>query len=704
MRNPITRITNLADSALSVSLILALLLFSHWLQAAPPAGSPRVIPEHYIVVFKDDVDTDVTADDFKGRFKGMTMGFRYRHALRGMSAKMPQAIRDKLAADPRVAYIESDVIVSINAQTLPTGIDRIDADLDPAAKIDGINDVMDVDIAIMDTGIDLDHPDLNVFRYAYCKLQGRFNYNCVENDSGANDGNSHGTHVAGTAAAIDNGSGVVGVAPGARLWAVKVLENSGSGSGSQIIAGIDYVTQHADEIEVANMSLTGSGSFQALDDAIEGAVNAGVVFTLAAGNDSKDVSLAFPAGNPHAITVSALEENDGKPGGLSGTSWDDTFAYFSNYGSGVDIMAPGRNILSTVPGGGLGTKSGTSMAAPHVAGAVALYLAQNPGASPATVKAALLAGGDITPCANSTDGTCADDPDGIQEPLLMMQPLQPSGCDDADSDGVCDDVDNCPLTANPDQEDVDEDGVGDVCDNCVNTANPDQLDSDSDGIGEVCDNCLNIANPDQLDSDSDGIGDACDNCVTTANPDQLDSDGDGIGDACDSCPTVDNYSLIDADLDGLTDFEECLLGTDALDSDTDNDALSDYAEDRTYGTDPLLADTDSDALSDGDEVNIYGTDPVLADSDGDGLSDGDELNTYGTDPLFTNNPGDLGPHGAPDGQLNAADLLILTRLVTGQITATPGELLLGDLNNNDELDAGDLVLLQRAVLGLIPPP
>jgi len=631
MRKPISKIKRLTGSVFPVSATLILLLFSHWLHAAPPAGSPRVIPDHYIVVFKDDVDTNVATNDFKGRFKSMTMRHRYSYALRGMSVKMPQAIRDKLAADPRVAYIEPDVIVSINAQTLPTGINRIDADLDPIANIDGIDDRVNVDIAILDTGIDLDHPDLNVINHTYCKIQGV----CIDNNSGADDGNSHGTHVAGTAAAIDNNSGVVGVAPGARLWAVKVLENDGTGYGSQIIAGVDYVTRHANEIEVANMSLTGSGSFQALDDAIESAVTAGVVFTLAAGNDSKDVSLAFPAGNPFAITVSALEENDGKPGGLSGTSWDDTFAYFSNHGSGVDIMAPGRNILSTVPGGGLGTKSGTSMAAPHVAGAAALYLAQNPGTSPADVKMALLAGGDLTPCANSTDGTCADDPDGIQEPLLMLQVLQPAGCDDAEGDGVCDEVDNCPLTANPDQEDT---------------------------------------------------------------------DGDGIGDVCDSCPTVDNASVIDTDTDGLTDFEECLLGTDAQDSDTDNDALSDYEEDQTYGTNPLLADTDGDALSDGDEVNIYGTDPMLVDSDGDTLSDGDELNTYGTDPLFTNNPGDLAPRGIPDGQLNAGDILIMTRLVTGQITATPGELLLGDLNNNNELDAGDIVLLQRAVLGLTPAP
>jgi subtilisin len=602
----------LAGPALFTSVMAVLMMFSHSLYAVPPEQSQRIIPSSYIVVFKDDVDTDVAANDIKGRFN-LSVGLRYRHALRGMAVKMPEKLLAKVAADPRVAYIEPDVIVSINAQILPTGIDRINADLDPAAKIDGVNDAMDVDIAILDTGIDLDHPDLNVFTYTYCKTQGPFNANCADNDASADDVNSHGTHVAGIAAAVDNGSGVVGVAPGARLWAVKVLEDNGTGAGSQILAGVDYVMEHSDEIDVANMSLTGTGTFTPLDTAINNAVNAGVVFALAAGNDSTDVSLVFPAGNPNAITVSALEDYDGESGGNSGNAQDDTFAGFSNHGSGIDIMAPGRNILSTVP---------------HVAGAAALYLSQYPGANPATVKAALLAAGDFSPCSNSADGTCADDPDGIQEPLLLL------ACNDIDGDGTCDGADNCPFTANPGQEDKDGDGVGDACDNCVNTANTDQLDGDSDGIGDVCD----------------------------------------------SCPAVNNNSTIDSDGDGLTDLEECLLGTDALDSDSDNDGLSDYDEDRTYGTDPLFADTD-----------------------GDGLDDYDEVITYGTDPLASNTA-DLAPRGSVNGVINVADYLILTRLVSGAVTPTMAEIAFGDLNDNGGLDAGDLVLMSRIVLGQIPAP
>ena len=445
-----------------------LLLFSHWLYAAPPAVSPRVIPSSYIIVFHDDVDTDVAANELTGRFN-LSVSFRYRHALRGMAVKMPEKVLAKLAADPRVAYIEPDVMVSINAQTLPTGIDRINADLDPIANIDNTDDRVDADIAILDTGIDLDHPELNVFQFAYCQAANPVGtrFKCVEGDARAEDGNSHGTHVSGTTAALDNNSGVVGVAPGARLWAVKVLDDEGNGAGSVVIAGVDYVAQHADDIEVANMSLTGDGEYPPLDTAINNAVNKGVVFTLAAGNDSIDVANVFPAGNPSAITVSALEDYDGKPGGTSGNTQDDTFASFSNYGSGVDIMAPGRNIRSTVPGGGLGTKSGTSMAAPHVAGAAALYLSQNPAASPATVKTALLAAGDVTPCAYSADGSCADDPDGIQEPLLLL------AYDDTDGDGIPDNVDT----------DDDDDGLLDV-DELTAGTNPLLADTDADGFDD----------------------------------------------------------------------------------------------------------------------------------------------------------------------------------------------------------------------------
>jgi hypothetical protein len=638
------------------------LLITLPVHAAPPAGAQRIIDGSYIVVFRPDVDTDAAGDELMRRFVGMSEQFRYRHALRGMAVRLPPRLVDVLRKDPRVAYIEQDVVMTIAAQTLPTGINRVNADADPTANIDNVDDRVDVDIAILDTGIDLDHPDLNLYRYAYCQPQGLFNSTCKENDAGADDVNTHGTHVAGIAAALDNTRGVVGVAPGARLWAIKVLEDDGNGVLSQILAGVDYVTANASEIEVANMSLTGDGSVQSLDDAISNSIAAGVVYTLAAGNAKKDVSLAFPAGHPQAITVSALEDYDGKPGGASGSAQDDSFAWFSNYGSGVDIMAPGVGIRSTVPGGGLGNKNGTSMAAPHVAGAAALYMAQNPGATPAAVKAALLAAGDLTPCANSSDGSCTDDPDGIQEPLLLL------ACDDGDGDGVCDDVDNCPLNANPGQQD-----------------------SDGDGIGDTCDNCLINANSDQLDADGDGVGDACDNCINTANADQLDSDGDGTGDVCDSCPTIDNSSVVDSDGDGLTDFEECLLGTDMN-----------------------LADSDGDTLSDGDEINSVGTDPLDYDSDGDGFDDGEEV-------LAGSSPLDGASYPAiADGDLNldtrvdVRDYLLGLQVLQGQQQLTTVQLSHGDVAPisggltvpDGQFNLGDLLLIQRAMLGatVLPGP
>jgi subtilisin len=428
-----------ARSALDILFVLVLGLLGSYLQAAVPAVLPENSPAKYIVVFQDGVDTDTTADELAGRFN-MAVHFRYRHALRGMAVSMPPKFLDLLSADPRVAYIEPDVVMSVAAQTLPRGVDRCNAELDPVADIDNIDERVDADIAILDTGIDLDHPDLNVYKYASCEPQGPF-YKCNEGDLDANDVFGHGTHVAGIAAALDNNIGVVGVAPGARLWAVKVLDDNGYGYESQAVAGVDHVTLHAYEIEVANMSLTGPGFSQALYDAISNSVAAGVVYTLAAGNKGADVSGYFPAGHPDAITVSALEDYDGRPGGASGSVQDDTFAGYSNYGIGVDIMAPGNAIRSTLPNATYGNKTGTSMAAPHVAGAAALYLAHFPGATPAGIKSGLLNAGDLSPCANSADGTCADDPDGIQEPLLSLKCLDNGGmCADGDitEDGTVD--------------------------------------------------------------------------------------------------------------------------------------------------------------------------------------------------------------------------------------------------------------------------
>jgi subtilisin family serine protease len=348
-----------------------------------------VHPDQWIVVLKDDADSGRLL--LRHRIQPDRV---YRHALNGFAGRIPAAVRQRLAADPDVAYMELDLVARTLQQTTPTGVQRVNAHLNPFAGIDGTDQRVDVDVAILDTGIDLTHPDLNVVA----------NVTFVRNTLTGNDDHGHGTHVAGTVAALDNDFGVVGVAPGARLWAVKVLSAFGAGSFSNIIAGIDYVTANADQIEVANMSLGGIGRLNALQQAIQKSVSAGVVYVVAAGNEARDIygpdgtlgtfDDSIPAAYPEVATVSAIGDTDGLAGGLgpntSRGTLDDTFADFSNFcnfpppvsfvsspGGAIDVAAPGVDILSTFRNGQYATFSGTSMAAPHVAGAVALYIAEN---------------------------------------------------------------------------------------------------------------------------------------------------------------------------------------------------------------------------------------------------------------------------------------------------------------------------------------
>lgn len=395
----------------------------------PAAAQDLSVVDQYIVVLKDDVAQPTNIIQQIVALPGVVLLQTYDTALKGFAAVIPLGVIDLVKANPAVAFVDEDQVFTINApQPLPTGINRIDADLSPTAAIDGNDTRVNVDVAVIDTGI-ASHPDLNVYRSVNCTSLLPIGTPSCRSTSPA-DGNGHGTHVAGTIGALDNSIGVVGVAPGARLWGVKVLSDQGSGFLSSIIAGVDYVTRNASSIEVANMSLGGSGSddgkscaqtTDAYKKAICNSVAAGVTYAVAAGNETADAATSVPAAYDNVITVSALADFNGQPGGGAASTCradvDDTLADFSNYGADVDIIAPGTCITSTWPtalnGTGYNTISGTSMASPHVAGAAALYKAKNPGATPAQVRQALINAG-------TSNWDNSDDHDSIKEPLLNV--------------------------------------------------------------------------------------------------------------------------------------------------------------------------------------------------------------------------------------------------------------------------------------------
>ena len=389
--------------------------------------------DRWIVVLKPGTDP-ITAADTQGRRIGFTTDRTYRNAFRGYAARMDRGRVTALSRDPAVAMIVADERIEMQAQAMPTGITRVNATRSAVATINGLDERVDADVAIVDTGIAATVADLNVAG----------GYNCSTTNRAAwRDVQGHGTHVAGTVGAIDNGSGVVGVAPGVRLWAVKILDDSGSGLLSWYVCGLDWIAAQRDptdssrpRFEAVNMSVAKSGS----DDRNCGATNndilhaaicrlvaSGVTVVAAAGNDSSSAAARVPAAYNEVITVSALADTDGKAGGLGGKrcySWgtydsDDSFADFSNRGSDVDLIAPGKCIWSTVPGG-YKYSSGTSMAAPHVTGAAALLKASRPGLTPGEVREALIYLG------NSGWKTWTD-PDQYHEKLLDVSRIGPRG-------------------------------------------------------------------------------------------------------------------------------------------------------------------------------------------------------------------------------------------------------------------------------------
>jgi subtilisin family serine protease len=431
----------------SVSVAALLLAMSVALPGGALAAEAAAPKQPYIVVLQGGGDAgdvvavaqaakrNAAAIDHVATRNTVAVERRFEHLLAGFSAELSPGQVQALAADPDVAAIVPDEPIELASQSMPTGVARIGGRTSPAARIDGIDERVDADVAVVDTGIDAAHPDLNVAGGINCSTADRTAWG---------DANGHGTHVAGTIAAKDNDIGVVGVAPGARLWAVRILDADGSGLLSWYICGLDWIAAQRDPsdssrplFEAVNMSVAkwgtddgacGSTNSDILHAAICRLVASGVTVAAAAANDAGPAAKRVPAAYDEVITVSALADTDGKPGGLGGDkcwSWggydvDDTFADFSNYGPDVDLIAPGKCIWSTKPGNTYGWLSGTSMAAPHVTGAVAIYKATRPGATPAEVKRALGYLG-------STNWASGTDPDGVPDRLLDVSRIGPMG-------------------------------------------------------------------------------------------------------------------------------------------------------------------------------------------------------------------------------------------------------------------------------------
>ncbi|NEY31310.1 S8 family serine peptidase [Streptomyces sp. PRKS01-65] len=360
------------------------------------AGSPTAIPGSYIVTLKKDAGLKASSaagkdlvDDYGGTVK-KTFG----SALNGYTATLSAAEARRLAADPAVASVEQDQRVRLTDTTqtsAPWGLDRVDQTSLPLSGTYTYPDSAGSGVTayVIDTGVRITHQQISG-RAAY-------GYDAVDGDTTASDGNGHGTHVATTIAGT-----TYGVAKKAKIVAVRVLDNNGSGTTAGVIAGIDWVTRNHSGPSVANLSL-GGGVSSTLDTAVRNSIASGVTYAVAAGNSNANASSFSPARVAEAITVGATTSTDAR-------------ASYSNYGSVLDIFAPGSSITAGWHTGDTATNtiSGTSMAAPHVAGAAAVYLANHTSATPSQVASALVGG--------ATTGKVTSPGTGSPNRLLKLVP------------------------------------------------------------------------------------------------------------------------------------------------------------------------------------------------------------------------------------------------------------------------------------------
>lgn len=368
-------------AVITAAVVSAITLPAH---AAPEgtilgAGAPGSVSGSYLVTLRGGTAAPSAAGKNLAAKYGAKISHTYGTVLNGYAITADERQARLLAADARVASVAQDTRVTLDSgsrvadrvQRNPPswGLDRLDQAGLPLSKsyTSPQSGGGGATVYVIDTGIRITHKDFG----------GRAGYgwDFVDNDATAQDGNGHGTHVAGTIAGT-----TYGVAKKAEVVAVRVLDNAGAGTTSQVIAGIDWVTRHAHKPAVANLSLGGIHNAQ-LDAAVRDSIASGVTYTVAAGNDGLSAGLYSPADVKEAITVGATDKSDAR-------------AAFSNYGPAVDLFAPGVSITSASYASDTGKAafSGTSMASPHAAGAAAVYLGGHPRATPAQVSAALVAG------------------------------------------------------------------------------------------------------------------------------------------------------------------------------------------------------------------------------------------------------------------------------------------------------------------------